>query len=345
MNAGQVIELAKEWVEGCASQMPGFNGAHLVGRLNFTPKDAPFPAFMDADMNLVFQGTHEFDVHDLPYKGRILEYGSDSIDSYRSPEAVLTDPGLACNLAQNGILSDPTGMLASLHTVVVNEYPRRKWVMARCEAEKKGVLEALEELGRTDSPGAAFLHVCNVVINLSGLVASASLKPPAHRRCLALMKELLKTWGRSDLHEEALHVIGYANLQETQVESYLRDCSIAFDRAVEVTRTPVPFGFKLHAFVKPYVVDGVQEMLDEGCHREAMFWAGAFLWISNNAIQADAPEEEKLQFQLIMNRLYSDMGISTPQDVAVHFQYTRSLTEKVFKFADDIVSRNPEVIN
>lgn len=345
MNAGQVIELAREWVEVYASQMPGFCGAHLLGGLNFTPKDAPFPAYKDVDIRLVFQNAQDFDVLDQSYKGLILEYSSSGTDAYRSPEAVLADAGLACNLAVNSILSDPTGMLASLHAVVANEYPRRKWVLARCEFVKKEVLEALGELSQAGSPGEALWPASNFVISMAQLVAIASLKPPTHRRGLVLMKELLKTLGRPDLHEEALRVNGYANLSRTQVESYLRDCTIAFDRAVEVTRTSVPFGFKLHSFIRPYVVEGIQEMLDEGCHREAMWWTGVFLWISNNAIQVDAPEEEKLQFQAIANRLFSDMGINTPQDIACRFQQAKALTEKVFKAADDIVSRNPEIIN
>ena len=52
----------------------------------------------------------------------------------------------------------------------------------------------------------------------------------------------------------------------------LQECATAFDRAVEVTRTPIPLGHKLQPYVKPYLVEGAREMIDEGYHREAVLW-------------------------------------------------------------------------
>ena len=50
-NVGQVIELAKEWIEGQSSQISGFCGAHLMGNINHLPKDSSFPAYKDVDMD------------------------------------------------------------------------------------------------------------------------------------------------------------------------------------------------------------------------------------------------------------------------------------------------------
>jgi hypothetical protein len=344
MNAGEVIEIAREWVEVYGSQIPGFCGAHLMGGLNYAAKDASFPAYKDVDMNIVLQGSEDWDVHDLNYKGLILEYGSVGVDAYRSPETVLADPRLASNLAVNSILSDPTGMLASLHEVVAKEYPRRQWVQARCDDEKSAASKALEDLSKAGSSAEALLYSNNFGNNLAGLVAAASLKPPTHRRGLILMKELLATWGRPEIHEETLNVLGYASLSRMQVESFHRDSIIAFDRAVEVCRSPVPYRFKLHTFVRPYFVEGVQEMIDEGNHREAMYWTMACLFISNNAIQADAPESEKSRFQARFDQIVAALGWKTPGDIASRCQQAAALKENLFQAADFIMSRNPEII-
>ena len=124
----------------------------------------------------------------------------------------------------------------------------------------------------------------------------------------------------------------------------LQECATAFDRATEVTRTPIPLGHKLQPYVKPYLVEGAREMIDEGCHREAVLWIYGFLWISNTAIQMDAPEDEKPQFQMKINQLTSDLDLRTSQDMEARCQQAKELTDSIFKAADLIVSQNPEII-
>jgi hypothetical protein len=343
MNVGQVIELAKEWVEIYGSRTPGFCGAHLTGGLNYTPHDAPFSASSDVDVNIVLEGAHTSDPQDLPYKGLILEYGSLGLERYRSPELVLADPELAANLAVDSILSDPIGILAPLHTTVAKEYARRKWVLARCEAEKQRTRNGLEELQHANSPVEAMFSLVEFSIGITGLIAVANLTPPTHRRCLILMKGLLEQHGRVDLQEDMLKLLGFAHLQHGQVQAYLQDCAEAFDCAVRVTRTPVPFGFKLHAHVRPYVIDGMQEMIVAGYPREAMLWILAGMMIANGAIQADGSDDEKGYFQAKLNQLLSDMGRSTLQDLTFHVEQAKTLADEVFQVADDMVSRNSRI--
>src|SRR5262249_40619276 len=79
-------------------------------------------------------------------------------------------------------------------------------------------------------------------------------RPPTHRRCLVQLRDVLHAAGRRDLHEATLQLLGWAHLRRQEVEAYLADCAMAFDRAVAVTRTPVPFQFKLQAHVPPYII-------------------------------------------------------------------------------------------
>jgi hypothetical protein len=345
MNAREVIQLAKEWVEQYGSTQPGFCGAHLVGGINYSPIDALFADYKDVDMNLLFTDMPEGDnqVHDLSFKGLILEYGSSDARRYRSAEAVLADPGLACNLAVNSILSDPTGMLAPVQAIVAHEYPCEKWVRARCEEEKKKVTASLEIIRQASSASEAILPALEVGTNLSGLMASACLKPPTHRRHLVVLRDLLKARGLSDLHEELLAAIGYSNFSRSQVEGYLTDCGAIFDKAVEVTRTPFPLQFKLHSHVRPYFIQGIQEMLDEDAHREAMYWVAACLWIANTAIQMDGSEEDKAHFLGIVYPVVGNFDWNTSQDIASRYQRVRAVAEKIFAAADEIVRNNPEI--
>jgi len=291
----------------------------------------------------VVKGAQAGEPRDISYQGLMLEYGSLSVERYRSSQMVLSDPELASNLAVDSILSDPTGMLAALHTTVAKEYSQRKWVLARCEAEKHQARQGLEGIRQAGSLVEAVFSLGTLIVGSTGFIAVANLKPPTHRRCLILLKGLLEKHGSADLQEAILKLSGFAHLHSGQVEAYLQDCAEIFERAVQVTQTPVPFGFKLHAHLRPYFIEGAQAMISEGYPREAMFWVWAGLVIANGAIQVDAPEDEKAYFQAKVNHLLSDMGWSTLHNVKSRLAWVEELVDEIFKVADDIVSRNPEI--
>ena len=342
MNIGQVRALVQEWVEAHGSRTPGFCGAHLMGGILSLPEENVFPASDDVDITLVLENTQERETLDMAYKGLLLECGTVGIQYYRSPEAVLSNPELASNLAVDSILSDPVGLLTPIHAVVKQEYARRTWVQARCSYEKNLVTHALEELSQATSPAQALLPLISVLVYLAGLLIVADLRPPTHRRALVLLREILSQQGRGALQEEALGLLGYAHLTHPQVQAYLQDAATTFDRAVEVTRTPVPFGFKLHPYVRPYLVDGLEELIQQGNHREVMLWVTFALWLANNAIQIDAPDAEKPLFQARLDRLLQETGLTTPTDVVARSQAARQLAGKIFKIADEMVERWPE---
>ena len=319
--------------------MPGFRGAHLMGSALSIPHDAPFPVYRDIDFNIVCEGSHDTQTHDVPYKGLMLEYSVVSVERYRSAEEVLATPELASNLAAGGILADPLGLLAPLQRAVADQYTQPRWVWARCAYEKHIVGQALDSLGQAGAPFEALLPLGTLALYLSGLLAEASLRPPTHRRCLVVMRDVLHGQGCADLYETVLNLTGYGQLSRRQVDGYLDACAAAFDCAAAVTRTPVMFQFKLQPHVRPCIVEGAREMIDQGYHREAMFWIGGFLMFANAAIQADAPAQERAVFQAGLDRLIADMGLRTSADVAGRAAVARDLAAAVFDVADELTER------
>jgi hypothetical protein len=146
MPTGQVIERTKEWVRMQSERFPGFLGAHLMGGITSMAVSDPFPEYRDVDLHIILK-----DDTDIPgenaealYKGLMIEAGFRRKTHYSSPEVVLADPVIASHMAVPSILSDPSGFLTRLHEVVAREYARRKWVLARCEAEKREAFGMLE---------------------------------------------------------------------------------------------------------------------------------------------------------------------------------------------------------
>jgi hypothetical protein len=337
MYVHQAIAATREWIGTQARRMPGFVGAHLIGGVLAMRKDALFPAANDLDFNIVCEGARETKTYDIAHQGLILEYSVVDARQYCAADHILANPELACNLAADSILADPHGLLAPLHQEVAAQYACRRWVQARCDYEKQVVRHALEGLAQADAPHAAPWPALNAALFLSGLLAVGSLQPPTHRRSLVLLRDTLGAYGRADLHEALLRMVGFANLARPQVERYLDDCADAFDRATAVTRTPVPFQYKFQPHVRPYIIDGAREMIEQGSHREAMFWIAGFLTFANAAIQADAPMAERPLYQAKVDRLLNDMGFCTMADVQARAAAARDLAAAVFDIADTLI--------
>ena len=127
---------------------------------------------------------------------------------------------------------------------------------ARCAAEQASAEEWLAAMRQAATPLDRMIAVRVFLGMLSGLLAVAQLARPTTRRTLALLGELLEAQGRPDLHETALSLMGSAHLSRADVQALLDQCVTAFDRAVAVYQTPIPFGFALQAHVRPYHVAG-----------------------------------------------------------------------------------------
>lgn len=344
MKVEQVIALAKEWVDAEASRMPGFCGAHLMGGITYTPREADFPPYRDVDMSIILAGKQEMGVHDVAYRGLILEYGEHGVERYAHADTVLADPELASNLVADSILADPQGTLAPLQATVRQEYARRQWVLARCGVGERSARASLAALGQEQTLVGFQVSLVTFLLGLTELCASASLTPPTHRRNLIVMRQVLERYGQSALAERLLAFVGFAHLTRAAVAGYLQECAVTFDRAVQIVRTPVIYKFKLQPHVRPYIVDGSQAMIDEGFHREAMYWIWTNLAVANNAIQTDGTDTEKPLYQAKLDRLLRDMGWLNPKERAPRLAAAQQLADDVVAAARRIVDSHPQIV-
>jgi hypothetical protein len=341
MNVSQVIEIAKAWVEEEAGQVPGFCGAYLAGSLSQERKDSPFPAHSDVDIYVVVKDVSQIPVRKTKrsYKGILVDSEFQSVEEYRSPEVVLSSPEYAPNIVAGRILSDPMGLLSELRQIVEQKYANQTWVQARCQWEKRLVEEYLAKIEPESTCGDMFEHLIWVVLGLGGLVAVAHLRPPTVRKCLVLTQELLQDQGRLDLHQAILRAWGCARFERSDVERCLEECITAFNRAVQVIRTPF---YGIHQDAYPYLVEGSREMIDAGHHREAMFWIMLMHSLSNRAIQRDAPEGEKHSSRAGLDQVLNRLGLGTVGERHSRLQLLQGVKEEVFNLADQVVQRYSE---
>jgi hypothetical protein len=343
-TVAETINIAREWVKLHGRQIPGLRAAHLGGSLTSLPPEMPFPSYRDVDILLVKDAgsTSGEQNLELPYRGLTLECGFCGLEEYRSVEKLLADPGLGPHLLADSVLYDPEGLLGPLQSELRRLWAERRWALARCEVEKRDALRALEQSEQAASIGERVVGLYDLTISLTGLLAVASLRNPTHRRCLALGRELLAHAGRLDLHEELLDLLGYATIQHSEVESWIAATAVAFDLAIAVHRSPSAFDFKLHAHVRPIFIEGSQELVDEGLHREAMWWLSTAYYIANAAIQNDGSADQRRFHQAELVRI-QPLFTDSQDEWSVRTVRARRIAGEIFALADQLVANNPRI--
>jgi hypothetical protein len=189
---------------------------------------------------------------------------------------------------------------------------------------------------------AALWPVWLLLNALSGLLAVALLKRPTTRRTLSLLGEMLAHQGRSDLHELALIVWGSSHMSRAEVQALLDQSVVAFDRSVEVYRTPTSFGFTIQRHLRPYLVEATQEMIDEGQHREATFWIMTLVTESYLVLQNDAPDTEKPGFAAQLQAMLAALGYTSSEAWAERIIHAEQLIEQIYPIADSLIALHPE---
>lgn len=333
-----IIEHVRDWVARNADRFPGFCGAHLVGGITRMPAEALFPAYRDVDLVIVLHaGAYERpNPEDRSVDRLILELGFRNVDEYASPAVVLADPTLA-NLAYAPILADPLGILGELQYQVARDFARPEWVRARCLAAQGRVEHLLGMMRQATNPVEAIGASWHMWEALTEVLAVARLRAGTYRRTFTLLKELLQQEGRVHLHEEALAILGARQMSRAQVEAYLHESALLFDRALEVKSSPGPYTYKLHAYVRPYLVEGAQEMVDEGDHREALYWILATHVVGADTLGRDAPEDERPDYAARTGRLIAELGWLAPEERDARVLRAQVLARQIFALANRIV--------
>src|SRR5205823_2569093 len=148
----EVVEIVREWVDLHARHLPGFAGAYLWAGITALPPDAPFPLYRDVDVVVVLPNGVQDETVEVFYRGLMLEVISIDLEAHQDAEAVLANPSHGPNMAATQLLADPTGILAPLQQAVAAGYGRRRWIQARCEAEKASADKHLAAMRQASSP-------------------------------------------------------------------------------------------------------------------------------------------------------------------------------------------------
>jgi hypothetical protein len=337
-------EIARRWVLEEGSRTPGFHGAFFTGSTNWLPDEAALPPSSDVDVTVVRNGA---DVTSKPgkfsYGGLILEVTHLPAEQVQSAQDVLGHFHLAGNFRTPNVILDPTGELTALQAAVSRDFATRGWVLARTEHARSIVSERLQDVDESQ-PLRGQALTCLMAAGVSTYVLLvAGLRNPTVRKRYLATRELLAEFGHLDLYPALLEALGCAEMGAERVAHHLGQLARVFDAASEIRDSPFYWASDLSAAARPIIIDGSQEMIDRGDHREALFWMavtyGKCLMVLDHGGSADALE----RFEQGNRELLADLGLQSYPDCRRRITEVEGLLPRIQTVAEQIIAVHPEI--
>jgi hypothetical protein len=339
MRISEAKAAARQWVLEEGARLPGFRGAYYAGSATWLPDDAELAPSSDLDVMLVLGGSEPPPKPGrLIYQGVLLEVSCLASRQIQSPEQVLADYHLAGPFRQPNLISDPTGELARLQAAVGPEYPRREWVVRRCEHARRKIVQGLRGLDSAapfHDPVMTWLFPAGITTHV---LLAAGLRNPTVRRRYAAVRELLLERGRPELYETLLELLGCAQLGPDRVRTHLQAMADAFDTAKQQLRSPFPFASDLTDVARPIAVEGSRELIERGLHREAVFWIAVTYARCRKVLHEDAPPELRNEHEEGFRRLLADLGIGSFDDLLTRSRRIQAFLPELWEVAQQIMA-------
>ena len=337
-------DVARQWVIEEGTKTPGFFGAYRTGSTNWLPDDAELPVSSDVDIAVVLsQPDYREKLGKFIYRDVILEVSYTTYDQIESPDQVLGHYHLAAGFRTPNVISDPSGELTRLQAAVSKDFARRKWVYKRCEHSMSNTLEILQRVNE-----AVLFHdqVSAWLFGTAGathLLLVAGLKDPTIRRRYMATRDLLDDYGHLDFYETLLELQGGAQMSRERVEYHLEAVTDAFDAAKTVVKTPYRFASDISDDARPISIDGSQELIERGFHREAVYYIVATYSRCLTILHNDASVETQEKFSRGFRELLSDLGITASADFLQRSDHATRDLARVWELAEAIIAANPGI--
>lgn len=335
---------ACQWVLEEAGKIPGFAGAFYHGSTNWLPDDADLPASSDVDVMVVLADAEppvklgKFHYHDV-----LLEVSYLTQEQLQSSDLVLGNYHLAGSFHTPSIIADPSGHLTDLQAAVARDYAKRDWVSRRCAHARDKVLhnlQSLQESAPFHNQVGAWLFATGVTTHM---LLVAGLKNPTVRQRYVTTRALLTEYGHLDFYETLLELLGCAQMSPARVEQHLAALAEVFDVAKAVVKTPFFFASDISDHARPIVIDGSRALIEQGLHREAIFWMVATYSRCQEVLRHDAPIELQEQFSPDYRHVLGDLGITSFADLQQRGEQVRRLLPRVWEVAEAIMAANPGI--
>lgn len=343
MLVGEAKLAAEMWVRREGSKLRGLEGAFITGSVTTLPDEKPMPASSDVDVTVVLAQPPTRRLGKFSYGGVLLEVSFEAPERVFSAETVLGDPHLAGGTRVMKIVADPWGRLRRLQREVAGKYACRQWVRRRCKA---AAATAAARLQPPDRSAALHEKVTGWLFgtSLTALILLlAGLRAPTVRRRYVEVRDLLSEYDRLDLYEHMLHLLGCAHWSRNQAAGHLEAVSFAFERAKCLPKGDFPYAGDISAAARGVAIGGSRELIEQGHHREAVFWMVATYsrckWILDFSGCDDGGDRLQQGYLTMLN----DLGIASATDLEARCRQVLGFLPRVLEVAEAVMDTTPEI--
>ncbi len=344
MKIGLARQAATEWVRMHARKEKGYLGAYFSGSTVGRLDQDTLPVGSDVDVVVVRDGQEPPPkLGKLIFQNTLIEVTYISSGQLDSAEQVLRSYHLAGSFRTDTLIDDPTGRLRQLQQQVSQHFNESRWIVHRCMEARNRTESGLRSLN-VGAPlhelAMSWLFPTGVMTHV---VLVAALRNPTVRLRYLKAREVLEGYGLADIHQELLGFLGCADWTAKQTEHHLLGLEETFDAAAKFAHTEFFFSSDITPQARPIAIDGSRVLIQEGNHREAVFWIAATYARCLHILAVDAPEEHQ-RLRSLFENLLADLGITAKQDFIQRGQAALDYMPKLWDTAERIMNANPEIV-
>jgi hypothetical protein len=338
VTVGRARAEAAGWVAEHAGEQPGYRGAFFTGSTVGLPAGAELSAASDVDVAVVTaDGQPPVKPGKFRRNGVLVEVGYQPWAELGSPEAVLGSYHLAGSFRRDTVIDDPTGRLRMLHGEVAARFAEPSWVRRRCQDARHRVENGLASI----DPAAPFHQQVTSWLFPTAVTTHvllvAGLRNPTVRLRYARVRELLADVGQSAVYPELLDLLGGRDLPAARVQRQLDALAVTFDATAGIARTPFFFSGDISAGARSVAIDGSQELIDSGLHREAVFWILATFARCHTILAVDSPGLGD-ELAPALRSAVADLGITGTDDFRPRADRVRAFLPRLWLTAEAMIA-------
>ncbi len=318
MRIAEARELALAWVLDRPAWPAPLVGAFLTGSTVGADPAAALAATSDVDVTVVLDGPAPAGPGKLVHRGALLEVthlpwsalaDADVVARtfYLAPAFAAPAPGTV-----DPVLLDSHGRLQTLRQAVAPVFARPDVVRARWSS-------VLARMTATPPPARSWAEAVTGWLfptSLStGVVLVAALANPTVRLRYLRARQTLAACGLAERYPLLLAQLGCSEVSPALVRTHLAAMAAAFDDVAAAPPTRAAFAADLTPAGRSVAVDGTQDLLASGDHREAVFWLVATFARCVAALDASAAPAAGRQRDAFAAAADALLGLREPGDL------------------------------
>ena len=263
----QAREAAEDWVRRAGVRAACYAGSSLE-----LGDSAELPAESDLDIIVVVDAPALPKIGKLMHRGVRLDISFLDRHELADPDTVARIHYLAPSFrSERSIIVDGDGELRAIRDHVAPIFDRPDVVWSRCESVLRRMTIGMERIGEPAGWPTQLLGWLFPISLPTQVLLVAGCQNPTVRLRYLRTRELLVDHRRTELYPLLLEQLGCLAVAPTEVLDHLENLVPAFDAARAVP-TRSAFASDLSVANRPVAIDGTRRLVEQGNHREAVFW-------------------------------------------------------------------------